>query len=491
MVREIFTINVGGAGIELGSTIWAQYNLEHNIDAEGNRSTNNDTDNTFQCFYRETYGGKYVPICIMVDLEPDAIDNLKASKYGKLFASEFLLSAKDGAGGCFARGHYTVGKEIVDKVIDRSRKVFDNFDNQQGFIINHSVGGGTGSGLASLILERITVDYRRKSKFGFEIYPFNNNYSNNYVETYNALLATHRLLDLTDLSFIFDNRQLFNICRDKLLFGRPSYFDINSIIAKIVSGITAPVRFENDDIINFDDIQNNTMCFPRLHFLVSSMAPLLLTEQCRLSAIERKRMLIDGYVRDNSMALPPLYQDIMNMIYSVYDINVYDRSSVKELSEDLINSEYFSVECVDFDAKEDKYTHIFVDYRGDVDKMSAYTAFDGMRKKTKFSEWTPGGFKFGLQEIMPKLLENDSVNLRIGKRQGVFIGNNTFISRFFSERISKVYDKMYSQRAYVHWFLQEGMEEGEFAEAREDLGFMEEDYLDLLSEETTTEVSES
>ena len=41
---------------------------------------------------------------------------------------------------------------------------------------------------------------------------------------------------------------------------------------------------------------------------------------------------------------------------------------------------------------------------------------------------------------------------------------------------------MYSQRAYVHWYIGEGMEEGEFFEAREDLGFLEKDYLDVTEQ---------
>jgi len=94
-------------------------------------------------------------------LESNVIDDVKNGPLAGIFHPEFLLSGKEDAANNFARGHYTVGKEIIDKVNDRLRKLVDNCDNVQGFIITHSVGGGTGSGLGALILERVAVDYRK------------------------------------------------------------------------------------------------------------------------------------------------------------------------------------------------------------------------------------------------------------------------------------------------------------------------------------------
>jgi tubulin alpha len=64
-----------------------------------------------------------------------------------------------------------VGKEIVDLCLDRVRKLVDNCGGLQGFFIFHSVEGGIGFGLGGLLLERISVDYGKKPKLGFTIYP--------------------------------------------------------------------------------------------------------------------------------------------------------------------------------------------------------------------------------------------------------------------------------------------------------------------------------
>lgn len=99
------------------------------------------------------------------------IDEVRIGKYKQLFHPEQLITGKEDAANNYARGHYTIGKEIIDIVLDRIRKLSDQCTGLQGFLIFHSFGGGTGSGFASLLMERLSIDYGKKSKLEFAIYP--------------------------------------------------------------------------------------------------------------------------------------------------------------------------------------------------------------------------------------------------------------------------------------------------------------------------------
>ena len=89
--------------------------------------------------------------------------------------------------------------------MDRIRKLADNCTGLQGFLVFHAVGGGTGSGLGSLLLERLSVDYGKKSKLGFTVYP-SPQVSTAVVEPYNSVLSTHSLLEHTDCAFCSTTR---------------------------------------------------------------------------------------------------------------------------------------------------------------------------------------------------------------------------------------------------------------------------------------------
>ena len=75
------------------------------------------------------------------------MDEVRTGTYRRLFHPQQLISGKEDAANNYARGHYTIGKEIVDLCLDRIRKLADNCTGLQGFLFFNSVGGGTGSGM--------------------------------------------------------------------------------------------------------------------------------------------------------------------------------------------------------------------------------------------------------------------------------------------------------------------------------------------------------
>jgi hypothetical protein len=96
----------------------------------------------------------------------------------------------------------------------------------------NAVGGGTGSGLGSLLLERLSVDYGKKSKLGFTVYP-SPQVSTSVVEPYNSVLSTHSLLEHTDVAVLLDNEAIYDICRRSLDIERPTYTNLNRLVSQV------------------------------------------------------------------------------------------------------------------------------------------------------------------------------------------------------------------------------------------------------------------
>ena len=74
-MREVISLHIGQAGVQIGNACWELYCMEHGIHPDGMMPSddNDDKDDSFNTFFSETGSGKHVPRAIMVDLEPTVI----------------------------------------------------------------------------------------------------------------------------------------------------------------------------------------------------------------------------------------------------------------------------------------------------------------------------------------------------------------------------------------------------------------------------------
>jgi tubulin alpha len=110
-------------------------------------------DDSFNTFFSETGAGKHVPRAVFVDLEPTVVDEVRTGTYRQLFHPEQLITGKEDAANNYARGHYTIGKEIVDVVLDRIRKLADQCTGLQVIFVKQWLESSNGSVAYTYIIQ--------------------------------------------------------------------------------------------------------------------------------------------------------------------------------------------------------------------------------------------------------------------------------------------------------------------------------------------------
>ncbi|XP_045466141.1 tubulin beta-4A chain-like [Harmonia axyridis] len=422
-MREIVHIQAGQCGNQVGAKFWEVISDEHGIDPCGNYHGNSDLQlERINVYYNEATGGNFVPRCVLVDLEPMNLDAVRSGPFGQLFRPDNFIWSIGGAGNNWAKGHYTNGAEIVDAVMDIIRKECEGCDCLQGFQLTHSLGGGTGSGMGTLIMNKVREEYPDRMIYTYSICP-SPKVSVTLVEPYNAVLSINQLIENADETVCIDNEALYDICFRTLRLTMPTYGDLNHLVSVAMSGVTTCFRFPGQLNADLRKLAVNTVPFPRLHFFMCGFVPLTSRGSQHYRALTVPDLTQQMFDAKNMM----VGCDPRHGRYLTVATVFRGRMSMKEIDEQMINIQ---------------------------NKNSSY-----------FVEWIPHNVKTAVCDIPPRGL----------KISATFMGNTTAIQELF-RRLSKQFTSMFRRKAFLHWYTAEGMDEMEFTEAESNLNDLITEY---------------
>lgn len=441
-MRECICVHLGQCGVQIGDTCWDLLCREHKVQADGRlESEDNPTlsqVDRLTSFFHESYEGNYTPRSLFIDLEPSVIDSLFQGERSRLYSKDMTLTGKEDAANNFGRGFYNHGSQIIEPTMDLITKTLESCDSFQGFFTFGSFGGGTGSGFTSLMLQEIQMNFARKLILEFPIAP-SPQMSTAVVEPYNAVLRSYSTKRHSDCVLMMDNESLYDITRKQLNVERPSSNNLNALVAQAFSSVSSSLRFEGTLNVDLVEFQTNLVPFPDIHFPIVSYSPFV--------------------SKDNAF---------------VQDLNT------KEITRNCFEPGTQYLNC---EMNQGLYMASCFLYRGDVQPRDVNSAIEFIksRKDVQFVDWCPTGIKVGINKSRPVVLNDDQV---APQRALCTISNNTAVGTFWS-MLGEKFDLMFDKRAFVHWFLGEGMEEGEFLEARESLIELVEQYEALENNDNT------
>jgi len=415
MPREIITLQVGQCGNQVGAQFWKQLCSEHGISSDGIlEDFAMQGDDRKDVFFYQADDEHYIPRALLVDLEPKAIEYIQKSPYGGLYNPENIFIHKEGggAGNNWGMG-YSLGEKVQEDVLDMLDREADGSDSLDGFIMLHSIAGGTGSGMGSFMLERLNDRFPKKLIQTYSVFP--NTTGDTVVQPYNCLLSLKRLVLNADCVVVLDNTALDRIAFDRLKVPNSGYAETNALVSSVLSASTSTLRYPgymNNDLIG---LFASLIPTPKCHFLMTAYTPLSADRQ--VSSVRKTTVL-----------------DVMRRLLQTKNI------------------------MVSASTRKGYYMSILNIIQGEVDATQIHKSLQRIREKklANFINWGPASIQFALSKKSPYVETSHKVT-------GLMLANHTSIYTLF-ERIIKQYGTLRKRNAYLDHFKKSSVFENNFDE---------------------------
>jgi tubulin gamma len=341
----------------------------------------------------------------------------------------FIAKEGGGAGNNWASG-YRQGSEHAEMITDMVDREADGSDSLEGFVLCHSIAGGTGSGMGSYLLELLNDHFPKKLIQTYSVFPNWENSPDVVVQPYNSILTLKRLTLNADCVVVLDNTALNRIAVDRLRIANPSVSQLNSLVSTVMAASTTTLRYPgymNNDLIG---LVASLIPTPRCHFLMTGYTPLTLTDT-PTHAIRKTSVL-----------------DVMRRLTQKKNI------------------------MMSANTKQGCYISILNVIQGDVDPTQVHKALQRIRERrlVNFIPWGPASIQVALSRKSPYV---ESAN----KVSGLLLANHTSMAQLFSRTVAH-YDKIRKKNAFLDNYRKEPM----FAESLDEFDQAREVVTNLIEE---------
>jgi len=407
MPREIITLQVGQCGNQIGMEFWKQLCLEHGISKDGIlEDFATQGGDRKDVFFYQADDQHYIPRALLIDLEPRVINGIQNGDYRNLYNHEniFVADHGGGAGNNWASGYHQ-GKGVEEEIMDMIDREADGSDSLEGFVLCHSIAGGTGSGMGSYLLETLNDRYSKKLVQTYSVFPNQMETSDVVVQPYNSLLTLKRLTLNADCVVVLDNTALNRIAVERLHLTNPTFAQTNSLVSTVMSASTTTLRYPgymNNDLVG---LLASLIPTPRCHFLMTGYTPLTVERQAN---VIRKTTVLD----------------VMRRLLQTKNIMVSSYARNKE-------------------ASQAKYISILNIIQGEVDPTQVHESLQRIRERklVNFIDWGPASIQVALSKKSPYVQTSHRVS-------GLMLASHTSIRHLFSRCLSQ-YDKLRKKQAFL------------------------------------------